>query len=87
MSQVLEWISVIAALAAAVLWFMASRVRTPEELRHLFHSPMGGGPFQGDVADLARGVHRQSQLNAFAALCAAVAALSHAASQVLSQLI
>jgi len=70
----LEWISAIAAIAAAILWFWASLVRTPRELRHLIHMPMSG-PIQGDLA-AANGVRNQSRLNSLAAICAGVAALS-----------
>jgi hypothetical protein len=59
--------------------FKASRVPTPTVLNHLIHSPLNGkGGFEGDVTNLARGVARQSRLNAFAAAFAAGAALFQA---------
>jgi hypothetical protein len=70
-----NFISGVSALVAAGLWFWASRTKTPKELRSLIHSSIGGGAFEGDLADLARGVSKQSRLNAYAALAAGISAL------------
>lgn len=62
------------AFVAAVCWLRASLVKMPKELRHLFHMTRQG-PFEGDVADIFKGVLEQSRWNAYAAMFAAVAAI------------
>jgi hypothetical protein len=59
------------ALCAAACWLRASLAKMPKELRHLFHLSLEG-PFWGDLADLPKGVLKQSQWNAHAAGAAAI---------------
>jgi hypothetical protein len=82
-SVVLQMLSVVTGLAAAVLWFRASIVSTPGALRHLIHITVGG-EIEGDIADLARGVAKQKGLNSFAALFAAASAVLQAIVMVIS---
>jgi hypothetical protein len=69
-----DGLGAFAALIAASFWFGASLVRTPRTLRHLIHLRLDG-EFEGDIADLAKGVAKQSRLNALAAVFAGIAAL------------
>ena len=76
-----KWLDIAAAvfaILAAILWFSASRVATPTELRRVFHLRMDGR-MDGDVADLARGVVEQSRKNGYAAAAAGLSAFLQAA--------
>jgi hypothetical protein len=75
-SQIVGYLSAIFALIAATLWLSASLIKTPKNLRVFVHISDKG--ISGDVADLARGVAKQSRWNSFAALAAAVAAVLQA---------
>jgi hypothetical protein len=59
----IQFASGLAALVAAIVWFLASRVSTPTVLTY-------------DAGDaLLSGIRKQSRLNAWAALFAAMAAI------------
>jgi hypothetical protein len=76
LATILQWISVLCAFVAAVIWLRAALVKTPDKLTHLIHSPIDGSEgLEGELADLARGVRRQGYLNAWAAAWTAGAAL------------
>jgi hypothetical protein len=80
-SQIASYLSALFALFAAGLWLVASRVKTPRELKVFVH--IGSDGIGGDVADLARGVAKQSRWNSYAATAAAIAALLQAISAAL----
>jgi hypothetical protein len=71
---VVQVLSGVFALAAAVLWLIASLTRTPDRIPE--------GPLKGSLFDVFDKIHislaRQSRWNAYAAGCAGIAALLQA---------
>ncbi len=84
----LNILAAVFAIAAAVVWWIASRVYTPKSIYKAapgddprdfkkyvgVHTAGSGEEPQGAIPDLVRGVAKQSRLNARAAQCAAIAA-------------
>jgi hypothetical protein len=73
-TSVLQIASGLFALAAAGLWLVASLAKTPDRLP--------SGPLEGTLFDVFDEIHvslaKQSRWNAYAAACAAIAALLQA---------
>lgn len=88
----LELISAISAFLAAILWIASSLIRTPRDFTvqvisaHLFEAEGAVGTSivsegygtSRELELLGSALIRQSRLNAAAAVCAAIAAASHA---------
>jgi hypothetical protein len=70
-----SFFSAFFAVAAAALWFYASRLRVPRELTV---TTMGDIGFGGELPKLFTAVAQQSKWNARAAECAAASALLQA---------
>ena len=87
MATCFQYASIVVGFIAAIIWLVAAFVRTPKKLTHLIHSPLDGGSgFEGDLAVLAKGVRKQSMLNAWAAGFTALAVILQAiASYLLTQ--
>lgn len=70
---ILELMSIAGGLSAAVLWWMASRVKVT-----VTNEPGDNGwteaSYSIDGSDVAKTVQKSSELNACAALCACIAA-------------
>lgn len=72
---VLEGLSVVSALFAAVLWFRSSNVNLPKLIQHIDYGFIGDREKPEDDMDrLTMGLSRQSRLSAKAALSAGIAA-------------
>jgi hypothetical protein len=75
MSFVLNTVSVLFAVLAAILWFASGLVRMPSDLQ------VGGlfaNPLIPELDALPKALKRQSRLSAWAAICAGVSAASQA---------
>jgi hypothetical protein len=68
---VLHWISAIAAFVAAILWLLSARVVIPSITHPIGSSTTGVQPPPHEAA-----FRRQARLSAFAALSAAIAAVT-----------
>ena len=88
--NLLQFLSAVTAIAAAVLWFLSAIVKTPQRFFiHVvradspFGVPLGGNPIGAtyvgeahseDLVNLATALRRQSRLSAYAALSAGISA-------------
>jgi hypothetical protein len=81
---IIQLISAAFALAAAVLWLLASRDRAPIQIMDGIQSLGGPDIFGSHQVQLITALIKQSQLNARAAICAAVAAILQAVAIVIS---
>jgi hypothetical protein len=74
-----QWASIMFGFLSAALWFSAALVRTPTKLTRFLDSPINGGAgIESELSELAKGVTRQSRLNAWAAILAALALICQA---------
>lgn len=92
---ILQALSALFAICAAILWFKSAVVQTPSTFRisvakpsGAWGEPLGGNPlgaeyiangYSPDLQDLAKALVKQSRWNARGAVCAAIAALIQAA--------
>lgn len=89
----LQILSALAAIPAALLWFLSAVVKTPQSFSvHVVRPdspPLGGNPLSGeyvgqaysnDLVNLANALRRQSRLSGWAALCASISAILQAVS-------
>ena len=80
MMAIVTCLSVVFAIAAAILWFVSARVNTPEFF-HIISVQVGGGVGSGhspDLEKLAEALKKQSKFSAWAAICAGESAILQA---------
>jgi hypothetical protein len=73
--KIVSWLPLgasIAAIVAAVLWFYASSIHVPTDLRVIEIRVDGSGIVAG-VAEMSAAFHRQGYWNAFAAFASGLA--------------
>jgi hypothetical protein len=78
--KLIESLSAVFAIIAALLWLQSARVRTPTQFPINTITPIGGIGTGGSPAlqELGQALRRQSRWSAAAAICAAVSALLQA---------
>ena len=86
LSECVNYAAAAFAIAAAVLWFMSARVKTPQSFgiavtisTSPFDGSSGGTGHSPDLWNLGYALKRQSRLSAYAAACAAIAAILNTA--------
>lgn len=93
LSAILNYISALSAIVAAILWFMSAKIKTPSHFTIIVSratGPMGkpfGKPFGGeyvghayssDLKELGNNLIKQSKLSAIAAIAAGISAITQA---------